>query len=439
MKLLKVLVAALVMAAMVTPVFAEDRLSLSGEMRVRAFHTDYDVKNLDTDNTQTWANQRLRLGGKIAVAEGVSVTFRTDITEGSNWGDSSSYAGTTGPIRSNGFGHARSGAQQQWDRAHLDISKGMFHLRAGQQYIGSGGTWAVDTQDSGLSLDIATSVPVKAFFIVDNDYGSKNAADAFLTGLFVDHKGDNHKVKFIVANSARSGAAASAYSKAFAAELLAENLSLDGKAENVYLFGLSGSTNLGAVKLFGEFDYFSGDSFDVVDNATGQSQSVDAFGTQLMLDASMAAGDAATVGAQFFYAMGDDEDVQYVHLGNGFNGWDPIFDVGTSLSNEEIVFGRPFDFTGMSAGVVGGRLYSDIKLNDAFNLGVSASYLTEEEDAAIESDGYQLAAGLKYAILENTSFQLQLQYEDMNRQDSITSVKNDYSAFRAGTGFFVKF
>ncbi len=40
MKLLKVLVAALVMAAMVAPAFAEDRLSLSGEMRTRGFHTD---------------------------------------------------------------------------------------------------------------------------------------------------------------------------------------------------------------------------------------------------------------------------------------------------------------------------------------------------------------------------------------------------------------
>ena len=59
-------------------------------MRVRAFHVDVDDDS-DDDSTNTWANQRLRIAGKIAVAEGVSVTFRTDITEGTNWGDSSSF------------------------------------------------------------------------------------------------------------------------------------------------------------------------------------------------------------------------------------------------------------------------------------------------------------------------------------------------------------
>ena len=150
MKLLKVLVAVLVMAAMAVPVIAEDRLQLSGEMRVRSFYTDRTL-TVTCQWYDTWANQRLRIAGNIAVAEGVSVTFRTDITEGTNWGDSSSFGdGPGNPERTNGFGHARSGSQQQWDRAHMDLTKGMFHLRAGQQYIGTGGTWAIDTQDSGL-------------------------------------------------------------------------------------------------------------------------------------------------------------------------------------------------------------------------------------------------------------------------------------------------
>ena len=411
MKLLKVLVAALVMAAMVTPVFAEDRLSLSGEMRTRAFHKDIDIDGVDDSGTDTYANQRLRIAGKIAVAEGVSVTFRTDITEGTNWGDSSNFqdglTGAIGPIRTNGFGHGRSGAQQQWDRAHLDITKGMFHLRAGQQYVGSGGTWAVDTQDSGLALDIEAGVPVKLFMIVDDDNGGTSNSDAFLYGAFANFKGDSFKSRLIL----------SGYN--------------DGDEEEVYLVGLNGTLNLDAIKLFGEVDFFTGDA----DDAAG----VDAFGTQGMIDASLAASDMATVGAQLFYAAGDDEDQQYVRLGNGFNGWDPIYDVGTQLSNEEIVFGNPFDFTGQSAGVVAGRLYANFKMSDALALGVSAAYAQEEEDAIIESDGYALAAGLKYTILENTTFQLQLQYEDFDQEFQLTGVTADYDAFRAGTGFFVKF
>ncbi len=61
-------------------------------------------------------------------------------------------------------------------------------------------------------------------------------------------------------------------------------------------------------------------------------------GTQVFLDASMAATDAFTVGAQFFYATGDDEDIQYTFLGNRFNGWDPINDNRYHLSNESMDF-----------------------------------------------------------------------------------------------------
>lgn len=402
MKLVKVAVAALVMVAMAVPVIAEDRLSLSGEMRTRAFHTDVEVDD-KSDGTDTWANQRLRIAGNIAVAEGVSVTFRTDITEGTNWGDSSSFgAGPGNPERSNGFGHARSGSQQQWDRAHLDLTKGMFHLRAGQQYVGTGGTWAIDTQDSGLALDIKTGAPIKTFFIVDKDNGSLSNSDAYLYGVVASPKFGNAATKFI----------ASGYSDSFA-------------NREVYMLGASVTLPLDAFKLFAELDYFTGDHNDAAN--------VDAFGTQLFVDGSLAVSDALSVGGQFFYALGDDKDVQYVRLGNGFNGWDPIMDVGTSLSNEEITFGNPFDFTGMNAGVVGARLYGNMKLSDALSMGASAAYLETEDDDASDSDTSAFALGMNYAVMANTSFQVQLQYED-GEYDNV-----DYNAFKAGSGIFVKF
>jgi hypothetical protein len=452
MKLLKVLVAALLLAAMVVPAMAEDRLKLSGEMRVRAFHTDFDYDNDNDNSTDTWANQRLRIAGQIAVAEGVSVTFRTDITEGTNWGDSSSFGSAVGnPERSNGFGHARSGSQQQWDRAHLDLTKGMFHLRAGQQFVGTGGTWAVDTQDSGLALDIKTAMPINVFFIIDKD-GSAAAvpnyalnpttgaivgspttgsaadngtgnSDAYLYGASVSPKGDNYSAKIFYAGYS--------YSDTDTSE---------------YLIGLSGSTTLGPVKLFAEFDHFDGEV----------SKTVDAMGDQLFVDASMAATDAITVGGQFFYADGDDKDKQLTRLGNGFNGWDPIFDVGTSLSNEEIGFGSPFNvaenssansgynFSVASAGAVGARLYSSFKMNDALTFGASIAYLTEQEDKVVENEVVALAAGMVYKIMDNTTFQLQLQYSDGTASyTDAAGVKLvddlDYDSFRAGTGIFVSF
>jgi hypothetical protein len=431
MKLFKVLVAALVMVGMAMPVIAEDRLKLSGEMRTRAFTTDYSADGLATDNSHpAWANQRLRVAGTIAVAEGVSVSFRTDITEGTDWGDSSTFQATAGnPERTNGAGHARSGSQQQWDRAYMDLTSGMFHLRAGQQYVGTGGTWAVDTQDSGLLLNIKTGVPITLFGIIDKDGptngGSANRTkqDTFLYGGYLAPKGDSYSAKIIAAGMSGPD------------------------SYTPYLLGLSGSTDFGPVKFFGEFDYFTGDA----------DSNTDAFGTQLFLDGSMAATDALTVGAQIFYALGDNDDKQFFRLGNGFNGWDPIMDVGTSLSNEEIVLGaalqplaaagftqydgNPMDFTGASAGVISPRLYGNFKLSDDMSFGLSGAYLTVEDDSNVDVEEWAFAAGYVYKFLPNTSFQLQAQYvtgtvSKVDRQN-INDV--DFNAFSAGTGLFVSF
>ena len=214
MKLLKVLVAVLVMAAMAVPVIAEDRLSLSGEMRVRGWHVDNDWDSKVGDSTNTWADQRFRLGGKIAIAEGVSITFRTDITE-ANWGSNNS-----------AFGAGRGGSTQQWDRAHIDLTKGMVHVRAGQQLTYWSQTGVIDNQTTGISFDLATGIPVSGFVYLNDDNNTaagtelyvyprnwsavwpltpmqahaNNNSDAFVTGLKVSPKGDNWKAEFIVGN-----------------------------------------------------------------------------------------------------------------------------------------------------------------------------------------------------------------------------------------------
>ena len=173
MKLIKALVVMLVAVGMILPAVAvaEDRLSLSGEMRVRGWHSDSDYgtdfDDDEDDSTSTWADQRLRIAGKIAVAEGVSITFRTDITE-NNWGNNGT--GSNGPGNA-----ARSGANQQWDRAHIDLTfSNGFHLRAGQQFVGTGGTWAFDTQDPGIAFDFNPGVKITGFVILDDDNGNNS-------------------------------------------------------------------------------------------------------------------------------------------------------------------------------------------------------------------------------------------------------------------------
>ena len=442
MKLLKVAVAALVMAAMVTPVIAEDRLSLNGEMRVRGWHKDFDYDGDKDDTTDTWGDQRLRIGGKIAVAEGVSITFRTDITE-SNWGSG------------NTFGSGRTGVQQ-WDRAHIDLVSGNFHVRAGQQYVAYGMTYAVDSQDNGLAMDYYFGdTPLNVFVLVDDDgaTAATPAVPAYTlnpdTGLVEGPDAD--AADGTAASSGFDNADAFLYGAKIAPKFgdVATSFFLagfnDGNEEDVYLVGADMKADFGGVKLAAEIDYFDGDAND----AAG----VDAYGTQAMVDASLAASDAFTVGGQVFYALGDDEDVQYTSIGNGFGGWDPINDVGTSLSNEQITYGSPFNVASISAyeeadqgltsaGSVGGRLYTNFKASEDLSFGASVGYFVSEEDKIADIEVVALAGGLVYKIMENTSLQLQLQYVDgtANKTD-FTAVDGDidFDSFEAGTGLFVKF
>jgi len=397
---------------------AEDRLSLGGQMRVRSWHKDFDQKH-----TNTYVDQRLRIGGKLSVAEGVSVTFRTDVTE-QKWGNGGSEYGS-GRMPQNG---------QQWDRAHLDLTMGNSHFRAGQQYVGFGLAQTINSQDAGFRYDYKGDIAFSTFLLLDDQNGT--SADSFLYGANIGHKGDNYKANlfFGLQNNSHPGIV-DFDKKAFA----------DDDGEQVYMIGVDTVYNMDAFTIKGEFNYFTGDA----------SQDTDAFGTQFFLDVAMAASESFTVGGQFYYAAGDDKDRQYTYLGNDFYGYDPLFDVaGTSLSDEQIMAGRPFDLgtsliglgvgvtkDGKSlpgtanTGVVGGRLYVGFKASDALNLGASAAYMTPEEDKnfkGFDSASFY-AAGATYALMANTSIHAQVEYVDVDTKSKIDS------AFLTGVGLFVNF
>jgi hypothetical protein len=241
---------------MATPVMAEDMLSLGGQMRVRGWYTDVD----GDDFTTSWMDQRLRIGGKLSVAEGVSITFRTDITE-VNWGNGGSE-----------YGSGRMGSTQQWDRAHIDLTKGNVHVRAGQQYAGFGLAQTINSQDAGLRVDVKGPVAFSAFWLLDDQNGT--SSDSYLYAANVGHKTDMYAANIFAGGQTKA-------------------VSMH---ENSYMVGVDTVFNLEAVKLAAELDYFTGDASDTVD----------AVGLQFFLDAGFAASEAMTVGGQFYYAQGAD-------------------------------------------------------------------------------------------------------------------------------------
>ena len=70
-------------------------------------------------------------------------------------------------------------------------------------------------------------------------------------------------------------------------------------------------------------------------------------------------------------------------------------------------------------------------MSDALTLGAKAGYYGVEEDAITDEELTAVAGGLVYSVAENTTFQLQLQYWDLDEADD--------DVFAAGTGIFVKF
>ena len=429
-RFLKTAIVLLAIAAMAAPAFAADNLSLSGQMRVRGWFVDNGTTTskatgVKDDSTNTWADQRLRIGGKFTIADGVSITFRTDVTE-SNWGSGNTY------------GSGRIGVQQ-WDRAHLDLAFDAFSLRAGQQYVAFGNNYAFDAQSNGLTIKTKGPVAVTAFFMLADSNitdaepagykfsatgtpeatavaDASNDSDGFYYGVNVGFGADNFKGNAFVAAS--KGVTGTKVDPATYKEIATGSVD-----QEIYLIGADTTINLDAVKIVAELDFFTGDS-----NAT-----TDAFGTQLFVDGSFAASEALTVGGQLYYALGDKDDDQYTYLGNNFGNWDPLFEHGTGLNNEQIGMARPFAFFGKDSGVIAGRIYADAKVGDALKVGGSFAYLEPEEDANVTADSaITLAAGMKYAVMANTSIGALVEYIDIDDVDTDAYV-------RAGLGLFVNF
>ena len=351
-RFLKVMIVLLAIAAMATPVIAADNLSLSGSMRVRGAYTDSGV-----DPTSTTIDHRLRVGGKFMATDAISLTFRTDFSEG-QWGSDMAVG--------------RFGTIKDMDRAHLDINTDTYHLRAGTQYIGTGGMYAFDAQENGIKLDIKGSVPFSLFYILDENNGA--SSDDFFVGATASFSGFG----------------------------LYSVLSKTSDAE-VTLFGATYKADYDGIKVAAELDFFTGDA-----DATN-----DAVGTQAMIDVSMAASEAATVGGRFFYAVAAGAgETQISYLGNGFNGYDPL-NYGPYENENLQNITRPADAFG-DAGVMALQLYTNFKASDAVNLTGSIAFAQPEDDAVSTGgdDALFLNAGMTYALMQNATIKSQVQYVD---------------------------
>ena len=445
MKLLKVLLIGLVITAMAVPVIAEDRLSLAGQMRVRGFMYDYDLDpdNGDgADDSGAWNDQRFRIGGKLAVAEGVSVNFRFDVAE-SDKGNSNDVAWGGSTKNYSPYSHRRSDIQ--FDKAYLQIEKNGFKFATGQMYFGGFGTGRLlDTVGTGFSAHYGglSTHHVKQYDENNgNDsFGASNSdEDRSLTAAKYVFKGDGWSVTPMAS-----------YVTGDVNNVDSDRLGL----------GVTGNVNLGPVYLKGELDVFDGDAGNR-----------DAKGTQFYLDGSMAATDSLRVGVMAFFA--DDQsggDLQVTHQNMPvFADWHPenygywstefvgefdVYNPGAFLNR---VLGKSDnDQAGGTSQNGGGSnalsIYADLKATDDISMKFAAMYFAPNDDNKLDFDGYTANVGIAYKLAANTTLTAHLNYMSMSADDVVVSGKDldgnaftadlgdtDFDVFQAISGIVVKF
>ncbi len=402
----KLLVIFLVLA-FVAPAMAEDRLSLSGSVRVRAW--SYDNWNLDTDDTtgnnEFW-DQRFRMGAIVSPADGVKGVLRFDFAEewwgSNNWNGSRYNAGV-----STGFGDVSSSSagEFQVDRAYIDVTKGMVQVKAGQQYIGLGNNFAYDNQATGLQVVIKTPLVIRLGFVkIDED---PTGSFGTLTDLS-DEEGLEDTDHWLL----DLGYKTDAFSvNAF---YVAQTDGTDAENEPS-MFGLMGKFGIGPVDIFAEFNSFGGDT------AAG----MDYVGNQLVVDAGMKMSDALKLGVQFVYSDGTDDpsEMKTVRMPNGFFGSVYYANYGAFAPDapNALGVGDVMDPRGTESGAIGGAVYCSFKPIDVLTLAGNVVYLTGSEDApGMFDSGYMIGINAEWMMVQNCTLAAGYTFIDADIVDAET-------------------
>lgn len=420
-KFLKIMIVLLTILAVAAPaVMAEDRLSLAGSMRVRGFYHNIDEDTASSDVTDAWNDQRLRIGGKISVAEGVSVNFRFDASESEkSSSDDVAWGGSGSEYKP--YSHRR--ADIQFDKAYLQVEKGGYTFMAGQMFFYgmSEANRLLDTVGTGFIVKRGpfTLAHVKQYDATNGRLSDTGEKDGSLTAASYAYKSDafNAKVALAYNNKTNVGAPASP--------------GTDSDSE-LYGVAISGDTNLAGFGIKGELDFFDGSD----DNDD------DVVGMQVYLDASTAISESVVLGGMFFYAAeADDDETQVTAMSMPiFADWKPQ-EYGYHTTDFYTTY-SPFE-PKADQGVLGLQAYADWKINDELGTKYAVGYFmpADDDDAAGKYDYTILVlnASAQYALLPNTALTAHVNYQMYDEDTPSGVAENDTDTLQAITGITVSF
>ena len=338
---------------------ADERLKLSGSMRVRGWMTDdFDYDSRVDDEENFW-DQRFRLAAAIQASEHVSGHLRFDFAE-DFWG-------------SDNWGGSRYGesSELQVDRAYLQIADDWFTFRAGQQYLGLGQSIVYDNNGTGLMMMFKLPVTITLGYTKEDEGGSKTDRNS-PTSTALDTEDTDHYF-------AQVGWASDMWSvDAYYAAQLDDSPASDEPS----VFGAVVKANLGMFNIGLEGSFFGGEV------GTGASK-VDYVGTQFWGEITANLTEQLKLGVDLIYAKGTDDptESQITFLSDFGSfvledrgpfqtdistlGADTVFDVGSvgaTLGGED------------HQGSVGAGLFADFAFMEGLMLHGQFMYLTAQED-----------------------------------------------------------
>ena len=325
--------------AVATPVLAEQRLTLSGEMRVRGYSIIAPNYEKTSADSQQYFDSRFRLIGRIAVAEGVSVHFLNDMsgtTTGNQWPNQVQQAGT---------------------RAWMNVDVGMVNMLVGKFQYALGNNIVYDQVQTGAVFTLKGAVPVQFAYFKHSDADRTMDDDIDTYTLNVAHSTDMYRAN-VFGGLLRNGAA---------------------DVTKIYLVGTQANFNLDPINVNFELNYFTGDN-----GASGAAKQ-DFKGLQAFVDVGAAVADNVTVGARAYYARGysDKADTTQTRaFADASGNWVPesYGSMATLFSTFDVAGNSAiFDPSGQGAGVLAIQPYATMKIMDPLTASVTAGYARPEE------------------------------------------------------------
>ncbi len=444
---MKKVLLALVVLLFAVSVYAESRLDLSGQMRIRgkSFENLSNFNDDDDSDKENYFDQRLRIAGKINVAEGISVHFRLDFDE-EKWGTQGSH-GTS---------------EIQTDRAFLEIDKDMYRLRAGRQLFGLGNYMALDHNGVGFLATLKTPVSVTFGYIKadegsdavnnlsdDSDYGSEDINvyvlnlgykynKAFNINAFVGYEDggdytvdeaafdDNGDIRDDLGFFDNDGDVDFGDYAHGEYDRMVIGLQADGTIANFFNYNI-------------EYNNFSGEVDDYYDYSNDAAvEDKDYVGNQFYGDLNVNIN-MFKVGTEVFYAMGTDEEdeIQTTALAEEKGLWDDFVPMGNFGDSDILDYAFASDYTSQgvfelseNAGSMGIVPYVSVSPIDKLSLMLNVGYFEPEEDSVTNLDSVVVAVlSADYKLYENVGILAQYAYvapdTDNPDGDELQTFQND--------------